>query len=47
MKKIAITTSSFGKDNVKPRELLKNNGFEVILNPYGRTLKGNEIIELC
>ncbi len=45
--KIAITTSLFGKDNVKPVDILKNNGFEVILNPYGRTLKGNEIIELC
>lgn len=47
MFKIAITTTSFGKYDEKPLGLLKAKGYDVILNPYGRTLKKNEIIELC
>lgn len=47
MEKITITTSSFAGFDKSPVELLKENGFEVILNPFGRTLKENEIIELC
>jgi D-3-phosphoglycerate dehydrogenase len=45
--KIAITTTSFGKYDEKSLELLKNKGYEVIFNPYNRTLKGDEIIEIC
>lgn len=47
MLKIAITTTSFGKYDKKPLEVLKNRGYEVIFNPYNRTLKGDEIIEIC
>ena len=47
MFKIAITTTSFGKYDEKPLELLKSKGYEVIFNTYGRMLKKNEIIEIC
>lgn len=47
MSKIAITTTSFGKYNRKPLELLENDGYEVVFNSYGRTLKRDEIIEFC
>ncbi len=46
-KKIAITTTSFGEYENKPLELLRKEGFEVILNPYRRKLKSSEIVELC
>lgn len=47
MLKIAITTTSFGKYDEKPLGLLKSKGYEVIFNTYGRTLKKNEIVEIC
>jgi len=45
--KIAITTTSFGEYDERPLKILKRNGFEIILNPYGRKLKKDEAIELC
>lgn len=47
MKKIIITTSSFGKYEQAPLELLRSRGFEVILNPFGRKLTKEEVIGLC
>lgn len=47
MHRIAITTSSFGECNKNPVDLLMDNGFDVIMNPFRRTLKGNEIVDLC
>ena len=47
MKKAVITTTTFGKYDDRPLVLLKKHGFEVILNPYGRTLKKDEAVELC
>lgn len=47
MKKITITTSSFGKIDHTPIEMLTDCGLEVILNPYGRKIIEKEIIELC
>jgi len=47
MKKIVITTSSFGKHDKRPLGLLGAEGYEIILNPYGRTLKKEEVIDLC
>ncbi len=44
--KIAITTSSFAKDSPAPLELLKTQGIEYILNPYGRALTEDETIEV-
>jgi D-3-phosphoglycerate dehydrogenase len=46
MKKILISTSSFGKEDKTPLNILHENGFQVILNPYGRELKPSESIEL-
>ena len=47
MPKVTVTTTSFGKYDKKPLELLENNGCEVIFNSFGRTLKREEIVELC
>lgn len=44
---ITITTTSFGKYDENPIVLLKNKGFEVVLNHYERKLKESEIVELC
>ena len=47
MRKVAITTTSCGKYDNEPLNLLRRNGFEIILNPYGRKLKKDEILSLC
>lgn len=44
--KILTTTSSFGKVDSKPLDLLKNAGFEVVINPHGRKLTIDESKEL-
>ncbi|MBF0488050.1 MAG: phosphoglycerate dehydrogenase [Nitrospirae bacterium] len=44
--KISITTSSFGKYDEKPLVPLRAH-FEIVLNPYGRKLKREEIVQLC
>ena len=44
--KIAITTTSFAKFDNHPLQLLKDSGFEVVLNPYGRKLDAGEVVEL-
>ncbi len=46
MPKILISTSSFNVENNKHIETLKNNGFEILLNPYGRRLTEAEVIQL-
>lgn len=46
MKKVLVTTSSFGKNDKKPLELLASHGIEVTVNPYGRTLTEAESLEL-
>lgn len=46
VKKIFISTSTFGKYDSTPLRILKSSGFGFFLNPHGRTLKSNEIIEL-
>ena len=43
--KINITTTSFAKFDNYPFQLLKDGGFEVVLNPYGRKLSGDEVVE--
>lgn len=45
-KTILITTSSFGKNDSGPLDMLRNSGFEVILNPKGRKLTEDEVLEL-
>lgn len=44
--KILISSRSFGKIDSTPIQLLKNAGFETILNPYNRKLKEDELVEL-
>lgn len=44
--KVLISTSSFGKYNSSPLQKLKDTGFKIILNPYGRKLQPNEIVSL-
>ena len=46
MNKILISPSSFGECGSEPLDLLKNAGFEVVPNPYGRKLTENETISL-
>lgn len=46
MHKILITTSSFAKNDPSPLQYIKKTGLEVVLNPYGRKLTENEVLEL-
>jgi len=48
MKKYILTSpSSFGQCGLKPKNILKQQGFEIINNPYGRKLTEEEVIELA
>ena len=47
MQKSAITTTSFAKFDDQPLQLLKDTGFDVVVNPYGRKLTGDEVVELA
>lgn len=47
MKKVAITTTSFGQYDENPLKTIQAGGHDVVLNPYGRKLKKDEIVELC
>ena len=43
-KKIAVTTSSFGKEHETAWQNFRKKGFEVIFNPHGRSLKAEEVV---
>ena len=45
--KVFISTTSFGKPDPAPLEILKAAGLEVSLNPYGRKLTSEEVVELA
>jgi D-3-phosphoglycerate dehydrogenase len=45
--KILTSPSSIGEVGKQPFELLEQNGYEVIINPYGRKLTEDEVIELA
>ena len=47
MSKVAITTTYFAKFEDQPLQLLKDSGLEISINPYGRKLAGDEVIELA
>ncbi|MBF0328456.1 MAG: phosphoglycerate dehydrogenase [Nitrospirae bacterium] len=47
MRKIFISTTSFGVYDRSCLNILSDKGFEVQLNPHGRKLAGEEIVELC
>jgi D-3-phosphoglycerate dehydrogenase len=44
-KKIFISTSTFSKYSPEPLTLLKRAGYQAILNPYGRRLTPDEVIQ--
>ncbi len=46
MNKVLVSPSSFGQCGIEPIQLLKENGFEIIINPYGKKLTETETIEL-
>lgn len=46
MDKILVTTSSFGKEDSSPIDMLCEAGYEVVLNPLGRKLTENEVLNL-
>lgn len=46
-KKVLTSPSSFGQVGPEPFDILKENGFEVINNPYGRKLTEDEVIDLA
>jgi len=45
--KILISPSSFGQCGLEPLNILTDNRYEVINNPYGRKLTEDEVIELA
>ena len=45
-RKIIITPSSFGKCGNHPLELLKKEKYDIILNPFGRKMTADEVVEL-
>lgn len=47
MKNILTSPSSMGQVGSEPFDILEENGYTVINNPYGRKLKANEVIELA
>ncbi len=44
--KVAVTTSSFAQFSDEPLRLLRDKGFEVVMNPHGRALTEDEAITL-
>ena len=46
MPKLLLSTSSFDLANNRILQNLQNQGFEIVVNPYGRKLKETEILEL-
>lgn len=46
-KKVFISTSTFAQYDSQPLDLLRNEGFEVGLNPHGRKLKSEELTDLA
>lgn len=47
MKKVLTSPSSMGQCGSEPFDLLKENGYEVINNPYGRKLTEDEVIDIA
>ena len=44
MKKVLTSPSSMGQCGSEPFDLLRENGYEIINNPYGRKLTEDEVI---
>ncbi len=46
-RKVFISTTTYGKYDITPIKVLKDRGFEVEINPHGRKLTRNELLELA
>ncbi len=46
-KKVAVNTSTFAKFDPAPLDHLQEAGFEYSLNPHGRALQKEEIVDFC
>lgn len=47
MKKVAITTTTFGQGSEEPVALLKDRGFQITMNSLGRKLKKEDVLDIC
>lgn len=47
MEKIAISTSSFGTYDSSPLDSCREYGYDIVLNPYGRKVVSDELIEIA
>jgi D-3-phosphoglycerate dehydrogenase len=47
VQKVLISPSSFGLCGTEPLNILTKAGFEPIINPYGRKLTAEEVVELA
>lgn len=47
MRKVLTSPSSMGQCGSEPFDLLRENGYEIINNPYGRKLTEEEVIEIA
>jgi len=45
--KIAISTTTFGKEDKAPLKILTDKGLDVALNPHGKKLEAGQILSLC
>jgi len=45
--KVLVSPSSFGQCGIEPYNLLKENCFEIVPNPFGRKLTENEVIDIA
>ena len=46
-KKVFISTSSFAKFDSRPLDELRNQGYDVLLNPHGRKMQPDELTNLA
>lgn len=45
--KVAVTTTTFCEHDSRPLDLLKSEGFDIIVNPYARKLKMEEVVAVA
>lgn len=45
--KVVVTPRSFGATSTGPLDMLREKGYEIVLNPQGRPLKQEELLELA
>ncbi len=45
-RKVLITPRSFGKSSSEPLDRLKDQGYEIVMNPYGRIMSKSEMLPL-